>query len=52
MARCWLEQTVSSGCVELSQAGTVVGDGNRVCGPRNTNHLMLLEAMLGFGQLL
>lgn len=38
MARCWLEQTVSSGSVELFQAGTVVGDGNRVCGVWSQEH--------------
>lgn len=52
MARCCLEQTVnSSGCVALSQADTVKGSRDKVCNPRKVGDLMLLEAMLKFGQV-
>lgn len=49
MVRCWLEQIVNSVRVELSQAGIVIGGGG-VC--YQEHGLMLLEAMLKFGQVL
>lgn len=52
MARCFLEQTVnSSGCAALSQADIVKGSRDEVCNPRKVGDLMLLEAMLKFGQV-